>query len=62
MRLADETAVHVRTGGGTVADVWWYSRIRGKQLPPEQSVVWQMQVAEEFAAMMNAGEAAAHVN
>jgi hypothetical protein len=42
--------------------VWWYSRLRGKQLPPEQSVVWQTQVAEEFAAMMNAGEAAAHVN
>jgi hypothetical protein len=52
------------TRGKTMAGVvlWWYSRLRGKRLPPEQSVVWQAQMAEELAALVEAGEAASHVN
>jgi hypothetical protein len=51
------------TRGKTMAGViWWYSRLRGKQLPPEQSVVWQAQMAEELAALVEAGEARSHVN
>jgi hypothetical protein len=42
--------------------VWWFSRLRGKQAPLVQAVIWQKQAAEEFAALMKAGEAVARVN
>lgn len=51
------------TEGEAMAVVWWYSRIRRKQVTAQgQAVIWLDQMAEEFAAMMAKGALTAHVN